>query len=50
MRLSTLLAQADPGVLPTPPVEDGNWGVALVVAMLITLGIMFLVCSPLRRD
>jgi hypothetical protein len=49
MRLRAFLAQVvEPGT--APPVDDGNWGIAIVVATLITLGIMFLVCSPLRRD
>jgi hypothetical protein len=53
MKFLTLLAQAaDPNsaAIGAPPLDEGNWGAALMVAALITIGIMFLVCSPIRRE
>ncbi len=52
MSILGLLAQAVPTPPPNPsiPVDEGSFGISVVMAVLITLLIMVLVCSPIRRD
>jgi len=55
--LAWLLAQADPNQAAIPgaapssiPVDEGAFGLCVVLATLITLVVMVLICSPIRRD
>jgi hypothetical protein len=58
MHLLTLLGQIldppkespTPAAPMTPPIDEGNWGVALIIAFLATALIVWVVCSPVRRD
>jgi hypothetical protein len=50
----TQVMSPNPPETPTAPasipVDEGSYGLSVVVATLITLLILFLICSPIRRD